>query len=52
MFKLFKKYTKRTYVYAIIALFYIPLLIGAIYSFSAGKKRGDMSINFTYSGEG
>lgn len=52
MFKLFKKYTKRSYVYAIIALFYIPLLIGAIYSFSAGQKRGDMLPTFTKTSEG
>lgn len=46
------KFLKRTYIYIILALFYIPLFVGAIYSFSKGKAKGDMLISFHRSGEG
>lgn len=48
-----KSILKHTYIYLIIALFYIPLLIGVVYSLSAGGKlRNDMPIKFqpTYEG--
>lgn len=49
---MFKKILKRSYVYIILAIFYIPLFVGAVFSFSTGAKRGDMPSTFKYSGEG
>ncbi|NQZ65756.1 MAG: ABC transporter permease subunit [Mycoplasmatales bacterium] len=46
------KIFKKSYIYLILILFYIPLLIGAIYSFSEGKEKGNMSSKFKLSGEG
>lgn len=47
-----KKIFSRSYVYLLIALFYIPLIVGVIYSFSSGAKRGNMSTVFHHSNEG
>lgn len=43
---------KKSYIYLLICVFYTPLIVGAIYSFSTGAKRGDMPVNFSYSREG
>ena len=49
---MFKKILRKSYVYIILAIFYIPLFVGAVFSFSAGKTKGDMSSVFKYSTEG
>lgn len=48
-----KNILKKSYIYILIAMFYIPLMVGVVYSFSAGGKlRNDMPIRFqpTYEG--
>lgn len=47
-----RKIFSKSYVYVLIALFYIPLIVGFIYSFSAGAKRGNMSTIFNHTNEG
>ena len=47
-----KKLLKRSYIYVILALFYIPLIVGVIYSFSASATKSDMPLKFQYTGEG
>ena len=47
-----KSFISKSYVFLIIGLFYIPLFFAAVFSFSAGAKKGDMKLNFSYSGEG
>lgn len=49
---MFKKILKKSYVYIILAIFYIPLFVGAVFSFSAGSKKGDMHTTFNYSAQG
>lgn len=39
----FKNIAKSTYVYVILALFYVPLFVMAVFSFNAKPKRGDVS---------
>lgn len=43
---------QKTYVYLLLLAIYIPLFVGAIYSFSKAPKKGNMSHVFSYSGEG
>ena len=47
-----KSLLSKSYVFLIIGLFYIPLFFAAVFSFSAGAKKGNMKLNFSYSGEG
>lgn len=46
------KFFSKIHVVLILAFFYIPLFVAAIYSFSAGAKRNNMSSTFHFSGEG
>lgn len=48
---MFKSFFKKSYVYILIAIFYIPLIVGAVYSFSASGKKS-MPAVFNYTGEG
>lgn len=49
-----KDIAKSTYVYIILALFYIPLFVVAVFSFNSKPKRGDVSFqtwnDFTFQG--
>lgn len=46
------KFTKRSYVFIILALFYIPLAIGVMYSFQVNQRKGDIPYVFKFSGQG
>lgn len=53
MFKLdFKDWLKKSYVYVILMLFYVPLFFAAIFSLSKGSRRSDMPFDFAFTGEG
>lgn len=51
MFNL-KEWLKKSYVYVVLMLVYIPLFFASIFSLSAGARRTDMSMNFLFTGEG
>ena len=46
------KILKKSYIYFILALFYIPLFVGAVFSFSTSAKKGDMPMTLNVTNEG
>lgn len=48
-----KSFLKKSYIYIILAIFYIPLIVGVIYSTStSGARRGDMPFTYDRTDEG
>ena len=43
---------KKSYIFILLALFYIPLMIAVIFSFNKSPRKGEMSSQFTPEGNG